>query len=142
MSARFYDFKSVGTSCPEVDSVIATLNESYVSDVMALDLLRALAHSGCIFTVECSGDYDITVSSFDLCDEDPDADSVSWLHQIWDAARKREILELLDRAYAALNKKEYVHVHGDVTVKHLPVTDDDAEEARTLISKAYKALSK
>ena len=82
MSIRLTQFAIVEGATPAVEAVVATLNESWVRDTTALDLLSALAQSGVSFVVACSGDYDIVVKSEDCLNDEVDDESTEWLKEI------------------------------------------------------------
>lgn len=82
MAIRLTEFTIIEGATPAVEAVVSTLNESWVRDYTALDLLAALAQSGVSFVVACSGDYDIVVNSKDCLNDEVDEESTEWLKEI------------------------------------------------------------
>lgn len=83
MSLRFHTYEILeGSTDPRVVKVVDCLNDSYVRDVTAIDLLTALAAQGSKFVVACYGDYDVNIDSTDCMPEAVDSESADWLKMI------------------------------------------------------------
>lgn len=85
MAIRLTEFLIIEGDTPAVEAVVFALNESWVRDTTALDLLSALAQMGETFVVQCRGDYDIVVNSEDLLDDEVQETSTEWLREILQA---------------------------------------------------------
>lgn len=78
MSVRLTEFAILTGNSPLLHAVVDTLNDSYVRDTTAIDLLTALAQSE-NFSVYATGDYDTLLSSDDLMNDEP---AIEWLSGI------------------------------------------------------------
>lgn len=81
MATRLYNFQILSGNSPLLQAVICTLNDSYIRDTTAIDLLTALAQHES-FQVFATGDYDTLLDSTELMQDEPSEDAIEWLSSI------------------------------------------------------------